>query len=83
MDPATGTLTMQPETLLTILILSLLAGLGFLALLDEFRKRRIQASASPDHIFRCDRCSMIYTDDVDVERSRCPQCGRTNDIFAF
>jgi len=74
---------MQPETLLTILILSLLTGLGFLALMDEFRKRRIQASASSDHIFRCDQCSMIYTDDIDVERSRCPQCGRTNDIFAF
>ena len=74
---------MQPETLLTVLILSLLAGLGFLALLDEFRRRRIQASASADHIFRCDQCSMIYTDDVEVERSRCPHCGRTNDIFKF
>jgi uncharacterized paraquat-inducible protein A len=74
---------MHPETLLTLLILGVLSVVGWLALMDEFRKRRIQASSSSDRIFRCLQCSMIYTDDAGVERSRCPQCGKTNDVFAF
>ena len=74
---------MQPETFISLLILSVVAGLGALALMDEFRKRRIQAAESSDRIFRCLQCAMIYTDDASVERSRCPQCGRTNDLFRF
>ena len=36
-----------------------------------------------DKVFRCEECSYVYTDDPDVDRSRCPQCGRVNETFKF
>ena len=74
---------MPPETFLALLVIGLLAALGGLVVLDELRERRIRSSARPDHIFRCERCGLIYTDDPEVERSRCPQCGLTNGVFRF
>ena len=47
------------------------------------RQRRIQGPRTPDHIFRCDPCNLVYTDDPAVGRSRCPQCGKTNEVFEF
>ena len=38
---------------------------------------------SEDHIFRCRRCGYVYTDDPDVERSRCIQCGQMNEAIKF
>jgi len=29
------------------------------------------------------KCLYVYTDDSDVDFSRCPQCGRMNNIFRF
>ena len=83
MAHATARLTMSPESFLTLLVLGLLVALGALALADEFRQRRIQGNRTPDHIFRCEHCNLIYTDDPGVDRSRCPQCGRTNEVFEF
>lgn len=74
---------MPPEVFLSLLVIGLLAGLGSLTLFDERRERRIRSSRVPDHIFRCEQCNLIYTDDPDVERSRCPQCGLTNGVFRF
>jgi rubrerythrin len=74
---------LPPETLLALFVIALLAVLGGLVLLDELRARRIRSSRVPDHIFRCEQCSLVYTDDPEVERSRCPQCGRTNGVFNF
>jgi predicted Zn-ribbon and HTH transcriptional regulator len=36
-----------------------------------------------DRIFRCVKCGFVYTDDPDVDRSRCSQCGQMNDPIEF
>jgi uncharacterized paraquat-inducible protein A len=74
---------MQPESVIAMWVTLLLAGLGFCALADEFRRRRIGSDVSQDQVFRCVRCSSVYTDDAEVERSRCPQCGKTNEAVRF
>jgi DNA-directed RNA polymerase subunit RPC12/RpoP len=38
---------------------------------------------SSDRIFRCAKCGSVYTDDPDVDRSRCAQCGQMNDPIEF
>jgi len=49
----------------------------------ELRRRRFEPTRSEDNIFRCENCAFVYTDDADVDRSRCPQCGRLNNVFNF
>ena len=74
---------MDPLTLTTLWMTALLAGVGVLSLLSDLRRRRIGADVSQDRVFRCVRCTSVYTDDSDEERSRCPQCGKTNEAFRF
>ncbi len=64
-------------------LVSLLAGLSAVALYSEWLRRRFEPTPSEDRIFRCERCSFVYTDDADVDRSRCPQCGTVNDSIQF
>jgi len=71
-----------PDLILTYVIV-LLAGLAAVGIYSEFRRRRFEPTASEDRIFRCKRCGYVYTDDPDVDRSRCSQCGRMNDAFEF
>ncbi len=71
-----------PDLILTYVIV-LLAGLAAVGIYSEFRRRRFEPTASEDRIFRCQRCGYVYTDDPDVDRSRCSQCGRMNDAFEF
>ena len=74
---------MTPELFLALFVLGWLAVLGAVALLDELRQRRIRSTRAADNIFRCEKCSLVYTDDPGVDRSRCPQCGVTNGVFEF
>ncbi|MFM8879283.1 MAG: hypothetical protein ACKOKG_09150 [Verrucomicrobiota bacterium] len=74
---------MTPESLIALWVVLLLAALGAFALADEFRRRRIGSDVSQDQVFRCVRCGSVYTDDPEVERSRCPQCGKTNEAVRF
>lgn len=71
-----------PNLILTYVIV-LLAGLAGVALYSEFRRRRFEPGPSEDRIFRCRRCGYVYTDDPDVDRSRCSQCGRMNEAIEF
>ena len=64
-------------------VVVLLAGIGGLAIYTELRRRRFQPTPSEDRIFRCRRCGYVYTDDPDVDRSRCSQCGRMNEAIQF
>ena len=60
--------------------------LGVLALIGlwyEQRRKRFEPEPNEDHLFRCLKCAFVYTDDPDVERSRCPQCGAMNEEFKF
>ena len=71
-----------PELILTYVVV-LLAGLVTVGLYTEFRRRRFEPGPSEDHIFRCEKCGYVYTDDPDVDRSRCAQCGRLNKAIEF
>jgi hypothetical protein len=74
---------MSTEHLIAAYVLSLLAALSVLAVYSEIRSRRFGPARKQDRIFRCERCGSIYTDDADVDRSRCSQCGMLNDPFEF
>jgi hypothetical protein len=74
---------MTGEALIFGYVVSLLAGLSILAIYSELRGRRFQPAREQDKVFRCDRCSAVYTDDPDVDVSRCAQCGRMNGAIEF
>jgi hypothetical protein len=74
---------MSVEQLINFYVFSLLAALGFLAVCSELRNRRFGPARKQDRIFRCESCGSIYTDDADVDRSRCSQCGTLNEPFEF
>ena len=54
-----------------------------IGIFSEMRRRRFRPTHSADKIFRCQRCHLVYTDDADVERSRCAQCGKLNEAIKF
>jgi rubrerythrin len=74
---------MSPELWIKLFLFGLLGALAGLAWRHECRVRKIQTGPAQDRIFRCRECNAVYTDDPAVERSRCPQCGVTNDPFKF
>lgn len=70
----------------SLLILYVTVALGILiavGIFSEMRRRRFRPSHSADRIFRCSKCGMVFTDDPDVERSRCAQCGTLNEAIEF
>ena len=71
-----------PDLILTYVVV-LLGALAAVGIYTEFRRRRFEPMPSQDRIFRCEKCGYVYTDDPDVERSRCSQCGRLNDAIEF
>jgi rubrerythrin len=74
---------MTPDQLFFLYVFAWLAALGVVAVYYEFRRKRFEPEPSEDNIFRCEKCVFVYTDDADVDRSRCPQCGAVNTVFKF
>ena len=74
---------MSVAGLILTYVVVLLSGLTGVAVYAELRRRRFEPTPSEDRIFRCGRCGYVYTDDPDVDRSRCSQCGRMNDAITF
>ena len=74
---------MSIPSLILAYVVVLLAGLTGVGIYSELRRRRFEPSPSEDHIFRCRRCGYVYTDDPDVDRSRCAQCGQMNKAIEF
>jgi hypothetical protein len=74
---------MSPDQLLWLYLLLALGGLGGVAALDVLRRKRFDPEPTSDHVFRCARCAMVYTDDADVALSRCPQCSEMNEPMRF
>jgi predicted Zn-ribbon and HTH transcriptional regulator len=74
---------MPADTLIFGYVMVLLLALSVVAIYSEHRRRRFEPTPSEDNIFRCEKCSFVYTDDGDVERSRCPQCGTLNSVIEF
>ena len=74
---------MSIDLAISLYLVCLLLTLGLLVLYSELRRKRFEPTPSEDHIFRCEECAFVYTDDADVDRSRCPQCGKMNEVFSF
>ena len=74
---------MPVETLLLGYVVTLLAVLAAIIAATELHRRRFSPKPSLDRIFRCAKCGFVYTDDPDVDRSRCSQCGETNEPVTF
>jgi hypothetical protein len=62
------------------LALGALCGVG---VFSEMRRRRFGPAHPEDRVFRCAKCGYVYTDDADVDRSRCTQCGKLNTPVEF
>ncbi|HKI68929.1 MAG TPA: hypothetical protein VKA67_05030, partial [Verrucomicrobiae bacterium] len=76
-------LDMSEANLIFTYVAVLLAGLSATAILTELRRRRFEHGPTVDRIFRCTKCGYVYTDDADVDRSRCSQCGKMNEPIQF
>jgi hypothetical protein len=74
---------MPLERILFLYVAGFLAVLSIFGFLDEMRRRSFETGQTDDQVFRCEKCALVYTDDPDVDRSRCPHCGRTNEPFRF
>jgi len=74
---------MTIDTLLLAYVICLLGALSLIIAATELRRRRFAPKPSQDRIFRCEKCGFVYTDDSDVDRSRCSQCGETNEPVTF
>jgi len=74
---------MSIANLILIYVVVLLGALAAVGIYTELRRRRFQPASSEDRMFRCNRCGYVYTDDPDVDRSRCSQCGLMNDAIEF
>jgi hypothetical protein len=74
---------MPIHTLILGFLLITLGVLLALVVFTELRRRRFDPHGTQDRIFRCDKCGSVYTDDPDVDRSRCPQCSKLNEAIEF
>ncbi|MSR66283.1 MAG: hypothetical protein EXS24_02785 [Pedosphaera sp.] len=73
---------MNPDELILLLAIIPLGTLLFLGWQTQ-RRARFDLLNTRDHVFRCAHCQSVYTDDEDVERSRCPKCGMDNEEYEF
>ena len=74
---------MSLDSLILGYLVCLLAGLVAVAFYYEQRRRKFTPQRDPDNVYRCEKCGFVYTDDPDVDRSRCPHCGQMNDVINF
>ncbi|MBE0541105.1 MAG: hypothetical protein IH623_06950 [Verrucomicrobia bacterium] len=74
---------MTASELIQAYVVALLALLAFMGIYSEMRRRRFHPTPTEDRIFRCTDCGYVYTDDPDVDRSRCAQCGKLNEGITF
>ena len=74
---------MSVAQLLLAYVALLLGLLAAAALYTDLRQRRFMHRRHSDRIFRCSKCGSVYTDDPDVDRSRCAQCGQMNEPIEF
>ena len=74
---------MSADWLIVIYVALALGALCALGIYSEMRRRRFWPTHTEDRIFRCANCGYVYTDDADVDRSRCAQCGKLNEPIEF
>ena len=81
--PSLAVELMFPDQVIFLCFAVVISLLGVFALLYEFRRKRFEPEPTEDRVFRCEDCAYVYTDDHDVDRSRCPECGLFNSPFVF
>jgi hypothetical protein len=81
--PRLGYNNMSADWLIVIYVALALGALCALGIYSEMRRRRFWPTHTEDRIFRCANCGYVYTDDPDVDRSRCSQCGKLNEPIEF
>jgi len=74
---------MKSNHLLLSYVILTLGAITWIAWQSSLRRKRFEPTPSRDHIFRCVNCGFVYTDDADVDRSRCPQCSQMNNKIDF
>ena len=74
---------MSVDLLIFAYVVIMLAALAAVGVLAELRRKRFEFTPTTDRIFRCEKCGFVYTDDADVDRSRCSQCGTLNTPIDF
>jgi predicted Zn-ribbon and HTH transcriptional regulator len=74
---------MSVSTVIFYYLATLLAALSAVIVYSVRRRKQFEPTPSDDHIFRCQKCAFVYTDDPDVDSSRCPHCGALNDAIEF
>lgn len=74
---------MSIANLIVLYVSVTLGTLCAIGIYSEMRRRRFSPAHPKDNIFRCKHCGFLYTDDADVDRSRCSQCGKLNEKVVF
>ena len=74
---------MNINALIEVYVALMLGALCVVGIFSELRRRRFGPAHPEDRVFRCQNCGYVYTDDPDVDRSRCIQCGRLNQPIEF
>ena len=74
---------MTIRALIEVYVALALGALCVLGIFSELRRRRFGPAHPEDRIFRCKHCGFVYTDDPDVDRSRCVHCGKLNEPIVF
>ena len=74
---------MNINALIEVYVALTLGALCVVGIFSELRRRRFGPAHPEDRVFRCQNCGYVYTDDPDVDRSRCIQCGKLNEPIEF
>ena len=74
---------MLTSEVIFLFLIVLLAGWAVVAFYTRRQDVKFDHAASHDHGFWCEGCEYVYTDDGDVERSLCPECGKMNNSVQF
>ena len=74
---------MSVSHLLVLYVALTLGALCTVGIFSEMRRRRFGPTHTEGPIFRCKKCGSVYTDDPDVDRSRCAHCGKMNEPIVF
>jgi len=74
---------MHASDAIFLLLGLLLVGWATVAFYWRRRDVKFDPATSRDNVFRCEGCEYVYTDDGDVDRSLCPECGKMNHSVQF
>jgi len=74
---------MSNAALILLYVVLALGALVAVGIYSELQRRRFGPAHPEDRVFRCAKCGLVYTDDADVDRSRCTQCGKLNTPVEF